>query len=450
MILHDEADIANASRSARSDVSAAQAWYALFIFILLYSISYVDRLILSLLAPAIGTQLAISDTEMGILLGLGFGVIYALIGLPLAHIIDRHRRIPLVVAGVSLWSICTVASGFAPDFMWLMILRAGVAIGEAVLSPAAISLIADLFPRGKRTLPTALYTGAGAVMYSGSYIAGGAAVQLATALSGPLDMMSWRLTIIIVGIPGLLLAPLLYFTVREPARTGNVRDDQYATAAQAAAYLSRERALYGCLLLANAAVGMGNFAVAAWTPTLLMRGHGMDAAQVGYSFGAIGLISSVIGVATWPTVVKFWTSHGRRDALVTVFGTTLTASWLCFVTVGLTRSSTILLMAVGLGMFFSAAMGVLVPLLIQLVTPSRMRARIMALYLASANLVGLAFGPSMAAFMAEHFYSGRFAIGHGLATLVLAAGPVATLSIWTIRGPYRRALDRAELIDAPR
>lgn len=428
----------------------ARAWYAVCIFILLYGISYVDRLILSLLAPAISAQLAISDTQIGILIGLGFGVIYALIGLPLAHVIDGYRRVPLVVAGVAMWSICTLASGFAPNFTWLLLLRAGVAVGEAVLSPAAISLIADLFPRDRRTLPTTLYTGVGAVMYSGSYIAGGAALQLATGLSDALGMDPWRLTIIIVGIPGLLLAPLLYFTVAEPRRVGEVLDGQYTTIAQAAAYLKSERALYGFLLLGNAAVGMTNFAMAAWTPTLLIRGHGMDAAQAGYAFGTIGLIASVVGVATWPAVVKFWTNRGRRDALVTVFCMTLTATWLSFAVAGLTGSAAVLLAMVGAGMFFSAAMGVLVPLLIQLVTPGRMRARIMALYLAAASLIGLAFGPPIAALLGERFFSGRFAIGYGLATLVLVAGPVATLSTWIIRRPYRAALDRAEELEAGR
>src|SRR3546814_8017332 len=115
---------------------------------------------------------------------------------------DSRRRIPLVCVGVAMWSICTIASGFAPNFTWLLIFRSGVAIGEAVLSPAAISLIADLFPRDKRTLPTAAYTGVSAVMYSGSYIAGGAALQLATAMSGQIEMEPWKLTLVLVGIPG--------------------------------------------------------------------------------------------------------------------------------------------------------------------------------------------------------------------------------------------------------
>ncbi|MGE3744465.1 MAG: MFS transporter [Sphingomonadaceae bacterium] len=222
---------------------------------LLYGISYIDRLILSLLAPAMSAQLQISDVEMGVLIGLGFGVLYTLAGLPLAHLIDRRRRISLVTVGVVLWSLCTIASAFAPSFTGLIIFRSGVAVGEAVLLPAAISLITDLFPRDRRTLPTTLYTGVGAVMYSGSYIAGGAALQLATAMSGSIDLEPWQLTLMLVGIPGLLLAPLLWITVPKPPRVGDVKSEQFATTAQALAYLSKERMLYGCLLLGNAAVG---------------------------------------------------------------------------------------------------------------------------------------------------------------------------------------------------
>lgn len=424
------------------------AWYVVGIFMVLYGISYIDRMILALLAPAVSAQLHISDTQMGVLIGLGFGVLYTLAGLPLAHLIDSRRRIPLVCVGVAMWSICTIASGFAPNFTWLLIFRSGVAIGEAVLSPAAISLIADLFPRDKRTLPTAAYTGVSAVMYSGSYIAGGAALQLATAMSGQIEMEPWQLTLVLVGIPGLLLAPLLRLTVPEPPRVGDIETEQYTTAAEAFAYISKERMLYGCLLIGNAAVGMTNFAVAAWMPTLLIRGHGIDASQAGYAFGTVGLVSSIIGVATWPSVVKLWTNRGRKDALVPVFAMALTASWICFVSAGLARSTSSLLIFAGIGTFFSAAMGVLVPLMIQLVTPGRMRARVMALYLTSANLVGIAAGPPLAALFGEQFFEGPYAIGSGLALLVVMAGPIASITALSMRRSYRAALAKAEIREA--
>ncbi|MGE0776179.1 MAG: hypothetical protein AB7G25_01890 [Sphingomonadaceae bacterium] len=173
----------------------------------------------------------------------------------------------------------------------------------------------------------------------------------------------------------------------------------------------------------------------------------MTAAHAGYAFGTVGLVSSIIGVATWPAVVKFWTNLGRKDALVTVFAMTVTASWICFAIVGLTRFTTTLRIFAGIGTF-SAALGVLVPLLIQLVTPGRMRGRIMALYLTSSNLVGLAAGPPLAALFSDKFFEGSYAIGSGLAMLVLISGPIASLATWTMRKPYRTALAEAEAREA--
>ncbi|AUW59684.1 hypothetical protein C1T17_17930 [Sphingobium sp. SCG-1] len=439
-----------ANISDPSRVAPHRAWYAVCIFVLLYTISYVDRLILSLLAPAVSQSLSITDTQIGVLIGLGFGVLYSLTGLPLAHILDQRRRVPLVALGVALWSCSTIASGFAPSFAWLLVFRSGVAVGEAVLSPAAISLIADLFPREKRTLPTTVYTAVGAVMYSGSYIAGGAALQLATITAARFGLEPWQLTLVFVGLPGLLLAPLLLFTITEPARRDDVATDQFATVAQAYAYLCREKKLYGGIFLGVAIIGMINFATTTWTPTLLIRGHGMSAPQAGYAYGTVGLLCGVLGAMCWPAVVSAWTRRGRRDALVTVFALTQTVTWLSFAVVGLARSEIILLVAAGIGTFFSTALGVLVPMLIQLVTPGRMRARVMALYLTAASLVGLAGGPPLAALLSETFFSGRFAIGSGLAVLVLATGPVASIAIWLIHGPYRRALDEAEMRETAR
>jgi MFS family permease len=432
------------SAASPRPVAAVPAWYAVCLFVLMFGLSFVDRLILSLLAPAITDQLDISDTQIGLLFGLGFGVVYALMGLPLAHLIDKHRRIPLVAAGVALWSLCTVASGFAPNFFWLVILRSGVAIGEAVLSPAVISLIADMFPREKRVLPTTIYTAAGAMMYTGALVFGGAAFQLATAMSATFALEPWQLTLILVGLPGLFLAPLLFLTVAEPDRVGDAKTEQFATVAQALAYFRKERRLYVGFFIGVSAISMCNTAKIAWTPTLLIRGHGMDAALAAYAFGTVGLASSFLGVLTWPTIVRLWTGRGRRDALVAVFAGAVTVSWVCFGLIGLVSSPALLFVALGIGTFFSAALPVLAPLLIQLVTPGRIRARAMALYLTAVGLVGLGLGPPLAAFIGERFFEGPFAIGLGMAGLVLVMGPVASVAIWSIRKPYRLALDQAD------
>jgi MFS family permease len=285
-------------------------------------------------------------------------------------------------------------------------------------------------------------------MYTGALVFGGAALQLATAMSATFGLEPWQLTLVLVGLPGLVLAPLLLLTVPEPARVGDVKTEQFATAAQALAYFRKEQRLYLWLFVGVAALSMCNTAKIAWTPTLLIRGHGMEAASAGYAFGTVGLVSSFLGVLTWPSIVRLWTGKGRKDALVTVFAAAVTVSWICFAIVGLAKSVTLLFVALGIGTFFSAALPVLAPLLIQLVTPGRIRARAMALYLTAVGLAGLGFGPPLAAFLGEHFFEGQFAIGLGMAVLILFTGPIASLSIWSIRRPYRLALDQAEAREA--
>lgn len=440
--------VPEAPASSPQPYAPSRAWYAISIFVLMFGLSFVDRLILSLLAPDIKEQFRISDTQIGLLFGLGFGAVYALIGLPLAHIIDKNRRIPIIALGVCLWSLCTIASGFSPNFTWLVILRAGVAIGEAVLSPAVISLIGDMFQRDKRALPTTVYTASGAVMYTGALVFGGAAFQLATVISGTFGLEPWQITLILVGLPGLLLAPLLVLTVKEPCRTSEIKTEQFATVKEALAYFCREGWLYGGLFLGVSAISMCNTAKIAWTPSLLIRGHGMEPAEAGYAFGTVGLVCSLLGAMTWPVIVKLWTDRGRRDALVTIFAAAITVSWICFDIIGLTRSTNVLFLVLGIGTFFSSALAVLAPLLIQFVTPARMRARAMALYLTATGLVGLGAGPPVAAFLSDQFFDGRFAIGSGMAALIAVAGPIATLAIWSIRKPYHAALDEAEAREA--
>lgn len=436
-----------AQQSARP-FRAGRAWYAVGILMLLYCMSFLDRLIIALLAPAVSESLHVSDTQIGLLFGLGFGVVYALTGLPLAHLIDRRHRVALVASGVALWSLCTIASGFAPNYTWLVVLRAGVAVGEAVLSPAAISIIGDLFPREKRTLPTTVYAAVAIFMSSGAFIIGGFALQLATSLSHVFAIEPWRLTLVFVGVPGLLLAPLLLFTVPEPPRTGDVADNQYATAADAAAYLKKERWLYGCLIAAAGTLAAINFAAVAWAPTLIVRGHGMSAATAGYAYGTAGLVAGLIGTALWPMLATSWMKGGRRTALVTIFMCALTANWMLTALMGLTHSYLVLLVAVAIASLFISSGTVLIPLLVQLVTPGRMRARVMAVYLLSTNLIGMTMGPPVAAYLGEHYFEGPFAIGSGLAVLVLVAGPIATLAVALMHKPFRRALDEAERIEA--
>ncbi|MGE0829624.1 MAG: MFS transporter [Hyphomonadaceae bacterium] len=438
------ANAADAVSQSAQRFSPARAWYAVGMFVLLYCISFVDRYVLALLAAPISESLQISDSSIGILFGLGFGVVYALTGLPLAHLIDRGKRVPLVVGGVVLWSISTILSGYSSNFTELLLCRSGVAIGEAVLSPAAISIIGDLFPREKRVFPTSVYTATSVYMTGGAFVLGGLAMDLATHLQASLGQEPWRLTLIFVGLPGLVLAPILWLTVREPARTQEaVGAADFSSPKQALDYFWRERAVFGWMFVGMSALGICSTGFVAWTPTLLIRAFEQTPAEAGYLFGTIGVVCATIGAFAWPILIKFWSAAGQRDAIVILLAVGLGSILAAIAVLGVAPSLPVALGAIAVAMFAVSSSGILPPNVIQAVAPARMRGRLIAINLMASTLVGLAVGPTLCAFVAETFYSGPRALGYAMTSVAAFSGPTAVIAILLMRKRFLIALDEA-------
>ena len=210
--------------SVREIPSSLSAWYAVIVLLLAYVLSFVDRIIMSLLVIPIQKDLGISDTQMGLLMGLAFAIFYTVVGIPIARLSDAKSRKIIVSIGIFLWSIMTAVCGLARSFIELFLARVGVGVGEATLSPAAYSMIADYFPEEKLGKAIAVYQ-SGALFGSGiAFIIGGAIVGLivnsnATSLPFLGELQPWQLAFIIVGLPGVLMA-LVMLTVKEPKRTG--------------------------------------------------------------------------------------------------------------------------------------------------------------------------------------------------------------------------------------
>ncbi len=196
------------------------SWYVLGVLVLVYILNFVDRQILSILANDIKADLKLSDADLGFLYGTAFAVFYALFGIPLGRLADSWHRVRLLSLGLALWSIMTAVSGFARNGSMLTAARIGVGVGEATASPAAYSLISDMFPKRLRGTALAIYS-------SGLYLGGGLSLLIAGLIverwnsafpgGGPLGLAGWQAAFIIVGLPGLLLA-VWVATLREPIR----------------------------------------------------------------------------------------------------------------------------------------------------------------------------------------------------------------------------------------
>ncbi|MGE0829318.1 MAG: MFS transporter [Hyphomonadaceae bacterium] len=433
---------ANSGEGAQA--SGWRAWHAVVLLTLLYCVSFLDRFILALLAGPISAEMDISDTHLGLLIGTGFALFYAVMGIPLAHMLDRGRRILIVMIGVIVWSLCTIGAAFANTFTELLILRAGVAIGEATLSPAAISLIADMFPRERRTLPTSVYTSVSTYMGAGAFLLGGIAYAAATALAdGGAALAPWRITLILVGLPGLILGPLLFFTVPEPRRSNDEKSD-YATARAALAYLGAHRWLYAPIYVALGLYCFLAFGSVTWTPTFLSRAFGASPAEAGVAFGAAGLLPGVAGVAAWSALVKLWTKAGRNDAPILLFAIGLTITMLGGLTIGLAQSQEMALIGVAAMAIGGAASALFPPLVIQAAAAPQMRARLFAGALFANALFGFGLGPPAVAWFAETLFEGPHALGHALALSAATFGSLAIVSVLFARRAYLSALGQVQ------
>jgi MFS family permease len=407
------------------------AWYCVILFSVLYSVSLIDRYILSLLAPAVSSELHISDKQIGLLLGAGFAIVYATMGLPVAHVIDRWRRIPVVAVGVLTWSLATISAAFAQNFEQLALSRAGVAIGEAVLTPAAISLIADLFSREKRGPPVAVYSATSAVMSSGGLIIGGAMLSIAPSLGNIIGMAPWRTTMILVGAPGILLSALLILTVREPKRAkgGEVAWEGDSSLGAFVGEMRKNWRFYLPLYLAVGGGTMYPYGIISWGPTILVRIFGVEASASGYLLGLAGIPPAVVSAFVWPWISGRLSGGKGSHAMLTCL----------LVSAVLMLPAMMLIPLVGTALMFAFGLVImrlldgsptLGPLTIQNYGPGPMRGRLMALYVLSANVLGMSGGSFLVPFIADFWAKDPRALTYGLVVLGVIAATSAILGFW--------------------
>ena len=266
--------------------SRPYAWTVVAILIATAVLSYTDRQVLSLLVDPIRRDLDISDTQISLLLGTAFAVVYGIAGIPLGYLADRSSRRNLIFAGVVVWSLATIACGFSHSFTQIFASRLFVGLGEAILSPAAISLISDYFPPSRRGTAVGLFL-SGIAMGSGAAILiGGGVLHVVDSgvLSGTAfaHQAPWRLVLLLIGSPGLLWG-LAILAIREPARRATGVADQPAGGAGRFLALLRVAPVYVVVATAS----LVDNAVGAWGPSLLIREFAKDPGQVGIELGLL-------------------------------------------------------------------------------------------------------------------------------------------------------------------
>ena len=393
----------SASNLSPEKVAAAKAYQnpyyrylVLGILTAAYVSNFVDRQVINVLAQFIIDDLQISDGQFGMLSGLAFALIYTTLGIPIARLADISNRRNIIAISITIWSIMTALCGAANNFFQLFMARFGVGVGEAGGSPPAHSIVSDIFPAAQRATALSIYS---LGVYGGILVGtvGGAYL---------VQYFDWRTAFVVVAIPGIFLALLVRFVIKEPPRgmaesrkdvapPGFLRVLHYLWDRKSFRHLS-----FACALHAFVTYGMGNF-----MPLFLGRVHGMPILDVGWYYGMIAGIGGLAG-----TFFGGWMS----DRMANKTGDKTWYIWIPFI-------STILAIPLGLVTFlvmpngYSAAFSYFLPVFCggwslapciastHFLVGIRMRAMASAILLFMLNLIGLGLGPMLTGFMSDFF-----------------------------------------------
>lgn len=303
---------ASATATEPRQRASPYAWYVLALLMVIYAFNFIDRQIITILAPYIKEDLGITDAQIGLLYGTAFAVFYSVFGIPLAKLADGWSRVQTLSLGLVFWSSMTTLSGYASNFAQLGLARLGVGVGEASGSPAAVSLLSDYFPKHIRASIFALYT-------TGMFIGVGASLMIGGIVVGALDgfagMSGWQLAFIAVGAPGIVLGLLVITTVREPVRGALDGQPQVGASKPFQA------------VLAELATMTPPFAL------ISLSKNGASARTIGLNVLLFALIA--VAAAGLIAVSEAWLSPARRAVVFVLFDFPFTTSFIQWLAVGL-------------------------------------------------------------------------------------------------------------------
>jgi MFS family permease len=428
------ADEARGSPAAAPYPPATYAYVLVGMIMVAYTFAFVDRLALSLVVDPIRHDLHLNDTQVSALAGTAFVVCFVLFSFPFGRWVDQNSRRGALTIGVAVWSLATTLSGLASGFWPLFGSRMLVGVGEASINPAAYSIIADSFPPRRRTFAMAIYSagapvGGGIGVYLGSLLLSWAETHR-PALPIVGELAPWKVMFIGMGLPGLLVAALVYLAVREPPRR-----HEGGAAAKAApvrdvvAYFAEHRTLFALVFLGFAGFAINNYGFTVWGPSYFMRAHHLSVAQagllLGLGFGVFGTAGMLTGGLWSDRLIK----GGKVEAPVWV---ALRIAWLTaplFLAAYLCPWTAPAVVLFCCGMFTASMIGGVQGAMVQSLTPGRMRGQAAAVYLTIANLVGLGVAPPLTAMLTDYVFGGPAEVGKSLAVTTLVSMTLASILI---------------------
>jgi MFS family permease len=433
----------------------AYAWYVVAVIFIAGSFAFIDRIVVSLVTPALQADLGLRDSQLGLLQGLAFALFYTLFGIPLGIIADRWSRQKLLTIGISVWSLMTASCGVCTGFGSLFLARLGVGAGEGSLNPSVTSLISDYFPPRTRPRAIACYVMGQAFGHGLTYVFGGMLLGWLTmrgglALPSLGQVKPWQAMFLIVGCAGLIPALLFGLTVREPKRREVAnKSSRHASAADVRAFMRRNRSTlichhFGIALTIMTAYGFGN-----WMPTFFLRVHHWAPQRFSVLYGSINIVLGIVvplasgWLATW-LKARGMIDASWRIALAGTIGCTI-----CGALGPLMPTPELSLSVYVLAGIFSAPPAMLAFVALTEFVPNEMRGTITAVYFLVVGLVATGLGPLAVGLATDYLFQDKAAIGRSLSLVSFATGvPAALLLIFGLKS-FRQSLGRATWIAAP-
>ncbi len=440
-----DATDATAVEDSSAYPSSTRAWGLVVVLTIAYAISFVDRQIISLMVEPIKAYLNLSDTQISLLMGPAFAVLYTIMGIPLGRAADKFSRRNIIVIGMSFWCLMTAASGLARNFMQLFLARMGIGIGEAALSPAALSMISDSFPPEKRTSPigfynSAIYIGSGLALVLGGFVIHVVSTSPPVVVPFVGELAPWQTTFIIVGLPGLVIAAIISF-MREPTRKDVIKSDDgevvELTMREVLAYVWKKRSIYGSIFIGMAVVSGVNFMFQGWIPTLYQRVHGWDASSIGYAFGVILLIFGPLGIFLGGRLGDYFAKKGDSGghAKAAFIGSLFMMPGMIITPI--LPDPQLALAGLALIPFGMAFITVNIVSSMLRVTPNQMRGLAYALLLMAMSFTGMSLGPFLPALITDYVFDNEMMLGYSMLIVSLSTAFVSNIAFYKCIGAFR-------------
>lgn len=375
--------------------------YLLVLLMVILAFNFVDRMALGIVLQDIKIDLGLSDTQLGLLSGIAFALFYSLMGIPIARWADRGNRVVIISLSAAIWSVMVSLCGLAGSFIQLLLIRIGVGVGEAGCIPPAHSLIADNFTRAERPRAAAIYAFGGPLGFVLGYL-----------LAGWLnEFYGWRLTFILLGVPGVLLAALAWFTLEEPRRSPpDFKQSELAASVQRCAQPSLKEvcvtlwssATFRHLLFGFAIVFFFGYGVTLWLPTFFVRSYGMRSGEIGNWLALIFGLGGLGGTYLSGVLASRYAAHNERLQLKGIafaklgYGVLILLAYLSpnkYLAFALFLAANVCGYAL-YGPLFAT---------IQTLLPERMRAVSIAILYLFGNLIGMGLGPLATGMLSDAF-----------------------------------------------